>query len=159
MRVRAADAGWPLIRAARPADLPALEAMLRRTMPVDYAGIIPPAVMASRVDEMVAALKGRWPLVLTAVAGGRAAGVALVRDGMHLSLVWVDSSFRTQGVGSRLLDAVEDWTRSRGGTGMTLNVYRDNAAAVRFYERRGWAVAREYVGLVGRVMLVMAKEL
>ena len=157
MRNTAQEAGWPRIRDTRPADLPCLASIIRRTMPMDYAGIIPASVMASRVAEMIMAVKARWPLALTAEAGGEVAGVALVRDGMHLSLLWLDLRFRCQGVGARLLEAVEERVRSGGHGRMTLTVYRDNAAAVRFYDRRGWTVAREYVGRVDKVMLEMEK--
>lgn len=133
--------------------------MIRRTMPVDYAGLIPAGQMVPRVAEMVTALKGRWPLALTAQAGRDVAGVALIRDGNHLSLLWLDSCYRSQGMGTKLIEAVQERVADKGHETMTLNVYKDNERAVAFYARRGWDVQQEYVGQIGRPMLIMYKEL
>lgn len=150
---------WPLVRATRPKDIPKLAAIIRRTMPVDYAGLIPSAQMRMRVDEMVASLRGRWPLALTAQAGREVAGVALMRGGGHLSLLWLDTRFRGQGMGTRLIAEAEQRVAAQGHARMTLNVYKENARAVDFYGRRGWEVDKEYMGQIGRPMLIMYKEL
>lgn len=157
MRRPRANRDWPRIRATKPSDLPKLAAIIRRTMPLDYAGLIPPAAMPSRVEEMVQTLRGAWPLALTVEARIGVAGVALVRNRSHLSLLWLDLRFRNQGVGGRLLDEVEGRVRATGGERMTLSVYQGNVEAVRFYARRGWKVFREYTGQVGSMMLDMEK--
>lgn len=45
-----------------------------------------------------------------------------------------------RGVGSRLLDELEQRARSRGAASMMLEVRADNAAARRLYERTGYAL-------------------
>ena len=42
------------------------------------------------------------------------------------------------GVGTALLDAAAHWARERGATAMHLKVLESNAAAIGFYESRGW---------------------
>lgn len=50
---------------------------------------------------------------------------------------------QNQGVGARLLLAVEDLARANGLSEMSIQVYRQNAGAVRLYERHGyeWAAS------------------
>jgi GNAT superfamily N-acetyltransferase len=43
------------------------------------------------------------------------------------------------GVGTALLKYAEEWSRARGMTFLTLNVFDANARARRFYERAGFA--------------------
>jgi ribosomal protein S18 acetylase RimI-like enzyme len=52
--------------------------------------------------------------------------------------VIVDAAERRRGLGGRLLAAVERWACERGATRLQLLVDRENAPAVRFYERLGW---------------------
>jgi GNAT superfamily N-acetyltransferase len=58
----------------------------------------------------------------------------------------VRESARRQGVGSRLLMAVEEWARERGARFVLLDTGEDNAMAIAFYERRMgyWRRARRY---------------
>ena len=67
-------------------------------------------------------------LVSTA-EGGR---VGLVED------VIVDPRHRGTGVGTRLLDAVEAWSRNRGLKRLQLLADRENSSALDFYSRRCW---------------------
>src|SRR5262245_6609764 len=57
----------------------------------------------------------------------------------HLYAMWVDPSWRTRGIGSRLVDEVLAWARSWGSTWVILGVTESNAGAARFYERIGFA--------------------
>ena len=58
--------------------------------------------------------------------------------GEHLDMLFVAPGAQGSGAGSALLAAVEaDGVR-------TLECFRDNHAARRFYERRGWRLARAY---------------
>jgi ribosomal protein S18 acetylase RimI-like enzyme len=50
----------------------------------------------------------------------------------------VDVSYRSQGVGSRLMGEVESRLRSKGCIRCYLFVTRDNEDAMRYYEKRGW---------------------
>jgi len=62
-------------------------------------------------------------------------------------------------MGSRLIAEAEQRVAAQGHARMTLNVYKENARAVAFYTRRGWEVDKEYMGQIGRPMLIMYKEL
>ena len=50
----------------------------------------------------------------------------------------VDGSFRRQGIGSRLMEAVEARLRSKGCIRCYLMVTRDNEEAMQYYQRHGW---------------------
>ena len=56
----------------------------------------------------------------------------------HIGDIVVAPEARGQGVGTALLAAAEDWARARGHRLITLNVFLDNAAARRVYERAGY---------------------
>lgn len=148
----------PRIRKARPRDVPAIIEMVDRTMAGDYRGIVPDDEIAKWVGALSMALKGPWPLALVADYKGLVSGVALVRDGMHLSLLWTAEGCRGAGLGTALMDAVEHKVFSVGHPYMTLSVYRDNDRAVTFYQHRGWTVNSQYVGEVGAVVLEMRKK-
>lgn len=140
------------------ADAPGLEAMFRRTVPVVYAGIVGPDAVRALVEEASEALRGTWPLALVAEEGGRVAGVALVKDDNHLSMLWLDDWARGRGVGSGLLARAEEAVRAAGHPGMTLAVYAGNTRAVLFYKRRGWHVVSRAEGRYGADVLGMEKS-
>ncbi|HET9596473.1 MAG TPA: GNAT family N-acetyltransferase [Anaeromyxobacteraceae bacterium] len=85
--------------------------------------------------------------VLVAEAGGRAVGMATVQlvvstaEGAFSALVEdvvVEAAWRGRGAGQSLLSAAEAWARERGATRLQLLADRENAPALRFYERNGW---------------------
>lgn len=80
-------------------------------------------------------------LFLVAEAGDRIVGSVIGgfdgRRGMVYHLA-VDSAFRSQGVGSRLMDEVEDRLRAKGCLKSYLLVVVDNQDVEAFYEKRGW---------------------
>lgn len=55
----------------------------------------------------------------------------------------VDEARRGQGLGRGLLEALHDAARELGATSMTLNVFGDNATAIRLYESSGYAVTAQ----------------
>jgi GNAT superfamily N-acetyltransferase len=57
---------------------------------------------------------------------------------LHVSLVWVDERRRHQGLGSRLLDAIESAGIERGCTQAHLDTFSYQARP--FYERHGYRV-------------------
>ena len=59
----------------------------------------------------------------------------------------VDESFRGRGVGTAILNALEDWADKMGGTSMTLLADRENKPALKFYMAHGWNQTR-MLGLV-----------
>ncbi|MEE6210547.1 GNAT family N-acetyltransferase [Salarchaeum sp. III] len=56
--------------------------------------------------------------------------------------VYVDPDHRTQGIGSRLLDAAETALESRGADALAIAVMADNDRVRRLYESRGYAPHR-----------------
>ncbi len=66
----------------------------------------------------------------------------------HVSEIAVARS--GEGAGAILMDAVERWALERGYRIVTLNVVEENAAAQRFYARRGFGIGhRHYVKRIG----------
>lgn len=75
------------------------------------------------------------------------AGVAFAHDATdyftgeqhgHLSIISVAEQAEGRGVGRVLMQAVESWSRDRGHRFVTLNVFSENARAIRFYEQGGY---------------------
>jgi ribosomal protein S18 acetylase RimI-like enzyme len=65
----------------------------------------------------------------------------------YLYSLRVRKSWQNQGVGSRLMDVVEDDLRKIGFTRVTLNVARDNQGAIRLYSRLGYQIVAEEPGV------------
>lgn len=58
---------------------------------------------------------------------------------MHLDYLAVQASFRGQGIGGRLLEAVENWARDHGAELISTDTnFRSNFGAVEFYESHGY---------------------
>ena len=55
----------------------------------------------------------------------------------------VDAARRGHGLGRALLDALHDASRDLGATSIALNVFGDNATAIRLYETSGYAVTAQ----------------
>lgn len=71
------------------------------------------------------------------------------REHSYLGFMYVVPEHRGKGINKRIVTALEEWTQSRGVTEMQLEVYADNAVAIRAYEKSG------YTGLI----LQMRREL
>jgi GNAT superfamily N-acetyltransferase len=83
--------------------------------------------VAERAGTVVAMVTAQ--LVVSTAEGGVS---ALVED-----MVVVERE-RRRGVGRILLGAAEAWAAQRGATRLQLLADRENAPALRFYERMGW---------------------
>ena len=129
----------PTVRPARADDVVALAAVAEASYASGFAGILEPEVLASRDAATFAArfAESLDRLVLAEHGDGRALGFALVTAG-HLDMLFVDPAAQAGGVGSRLLAHVE------AAGACTLECFRDNTAARRFYERHGWRLERGY---------------
>nr|WP_256515198.1 GNAT family N-acetyltransferase [Alsobacter ponti] len=94
--------------------------------------------MASRDEAFFAQrFAGELASLRVAEEGGRTIGFSKVTD-THLDMLFVDPAAQGTGGGGALLAEAE----ARGVR--TLECFRDNAAARRFYERHGWRLARAY---------------
>jgi GNAT superfamily N-acetyltransferase len=93
--------------------------------------------------------------MLIAELDGQPVGVAYLvtlvdyfnlRKHAHLSVLAVAREAEGKGVGSTLLDACEQWARSRGSDRLTLSALVTNARARALYERKGFG--GEYIRYV-----------
>jgi putative acetyltransferase len=95
-------------------------------------------VLATRdADFFAERFSASWERMLVALAGEEAIGFLLMTDG-HIDMLFMDPDATGQGAGALLLAKAE----ALGAT--SLECFRDNLGARRFYERHGWRVAREY---------------
>jgi putative acetyltransferase len=111
-----------------------------------FAAILDVAELARRNPEsFVVRFETRLDSLRAAETGGRVAGFALA-SGRHLDMLFVDPAAQGGGIGAALLDdAVAHGVCS-------LECFRANAPARRFYDRRGWVVTRGYARLfAGRI--------
>lgn len=128
------------VRAARPADAPALAAL---------AGQLGYPVSADELAERLPGLASSGDALLL-VADGPDAGAALgwihveLKRGLLAPLtaqvmgLVVDEGRRSQGIGARLLQAGESWARERGCHAILVGTRVTRERAHRFYRRAGY---------------------
>ncbi len=56
----------------------------------------------------------------------------------YLGFMYVKPEYRGKGVNQKVLDALLNWAKERGLTEVRLEVYSENSAAVRAYEKAGF---------------------
>jgi len=85
----------------------------------------------------------------------------LVDDAFYLQAIAVDKELRGKGVGSTLIDSIEERARSVGSTRLSLDVSAKNEGARRLYERRGMTVESGWPNLMfmPRLLVRMTKLL
>ena len=152
-----------VIRPPQPADAEGL-ARAARDLARQYAEREPERFQLPDAEAQAAALR-RWleaPVPETAVwlvaeADGEAVGDAYAelhdpvedadvqpqrdvgRKRAYLDYLAVQEAHRGQGIGSRLLEAVEEWARNEGAELISTDTnLRSNLGAVEFYERHGY---------------------
>ena len=119
-----------MIRAAGPRDVDTLESIERASFGAD----------AWSVGQLRSELQDDR-IVLVHVDEFGVQGYASIRlfvPEAELMRIGVGMGSRRQGVGSRLLDAVEDAARARGADRMLLEVASDNEPALALYRRAGY---------------------
>lgn len=121
-----------------PADLPAATAVASASYRAAFAPILEADELARRTPEsFVARFTESLARLRVAEAGGRVVGFSLV-TGTHLDMLFIDPAVQGTGAGRALLaEAV-----ARGVC--SLECFRANGPARRFYERAGWVVTRGY---------------
>ena len=86
-----------------------------------------------------------------------------IPDGdFYLQAIATDKELRGQGVGSALIDAIEERAVASGSARLSLHVSAKNEGARRLYERRGMAVESQWpkrLYIPGLRLLLMAKTL
>ena len=126
-----------IVRPATEADIPAMARVAERSYRAAFADILEPEVLATR-DAAFFAARFRDSLDRMHVAvAEEVVGFTLVTEG-HIDMIFVDPETAGSGAGTALLAQAEaEGARS-------LECFRDNHQARRFYERRGWHLTREY---------------
>ncbi len=89
-------------------------------------------ILVAQVEEKVVGMASMQCLISTAQGGP----AGLVED------VVVDGEWRGQGLGRRLLQALEDHARSVGLTRLQLLADRQNQPALDFYEKQAWTLTQ-----------------
>jgi GNAT superfamily N-acetyltransferase len=61
------------------------------------------------------------------------------RQHAYLGFMYVDPAYRGKGINKMIVDALEQWSLSKGITEMRLDVYSGNSSAIQAYEKTGFA--------------------
>ena len=127
-----------IVRPAGADDVPALAAIAERSYRAAFVGILEADVLASRDEAFFAErFASSWEQMLVACSGEVLVGFLLMTDG-YIDMLFMDPAASGRGGGALLLKEAE----RRGAR--SLESFRDNHAARRFYERHGWQVDGEY---------------
>ncbi len=127
-----------------------IEAIIRLPEAHEYDSVR--AVVQTVVDEIYGGLwappplpvdEANWHLAWVAVVDTKIVGMVLTHE-EWISDLWVLRESRGCGIGRRLLTQGEAEVVGRGHRVLRLRVLQSNAAAVEFYQRQGWRVAREF---------------
>jgi GNAT superfamily N-acetyltransferase len=127
-----------------------IDTLIRRPQPEERDSVR--AVVQTVVDEIYGGLWAPLPLPVeeenwhsswVAVREAKIIGVART-SGEWLDDLWVLRESRGYGVGQRLLAQAEAEIIARGHETQRLRVVQSNAAAIEFYRRRSWRIARAF---------------
>jgi len=133
------------VRPATVEDVPVIERIARESWHATYDEILGPDAVDAKLDEWydpedlresVAAEEGVF-----VVAGADPVGFAQAvpgEDAWHLARIYVDPEQWGEGVGTAMLERVEDELRAAGVEGYRLAVLAENTVGVGFYESRGF---------------------
>jgi ribosomal protein S18 acetylase RimI-like enzyme len=127
-----------------------IEAVIRRPQPHEHDAVR--VVVQTVVDETYGGLwappplpvgEESWGLSWVAVVDANIVGMVLTHE-EWISDLWVIRQHRGCGIGRRLLAHGEAEIVKRGCRTLRLRVLQSNRAAIDFYNRQGWRVAREF---------------
>jgi ribosomal protein S18 acetylase RimI-like enzyme len=143
----------PAVRPATPADVPALSALAKRT----WADAFGHSVSAADVAAELASSRSeaffhaalQTDVILVAEAGGELvgyvelggvdiAGVDAGPEDVAVRRLYVDGPWQGRGMGRRLLEAVLAHLRAARAPRVYVQVWEENRAALRLYERAGF---------------------
>lgn len=126
------------VRRAGAEDIPALATIAERSYRAAFRSILEEAVLAQRDAAFFATrFASSWESMVVALSGEAPVGFLLITDG-HIDMLFMDPEARGRGAGALLLRRAEVLGAN------SLECFRDNHPARRFYERHGWRLDREY---------------
>lgn len=126
------------VREARVEDIAALAQIAEASYRAAFKNILEEEVLAGRDAAFFESrFATSWGRMLVALSGESLIGFLLMTEG-HIDMLFMDPAASGQGAGALLLRYAEE----RGAR--SLECFRDNHGARRFYERNGWRLAREY---------------
>ena len=111
----------------------------------------------------VAAGRQAWRLRVTGIIAAPLLRIleTIANDDFYIVTMIVEKDVRGAGLGSRLLDHMENRARSSGSMRIALDVAKNNGGARSLYAHRGWTVASKWPSfpLLPTVFLRMTKPL
>jgi len=128
-----------------------MDVLIRRPLPEEHDTVR--ALVQTVVDEIYAGLwappplpvdEENWHSFWVAVWDAKIIGVVRT-SGEWLDDLWVLRESRGNGVGQRLLAQAEAEVIARGFETLHLRVVQSNEAAIEFYRRHGWRIARSFL--------------
>ena len=123
------------LRVAEASADPASEAALVDLWVASWREAMPSIDFEARRSFCAVALRAPGHRLFVARSNGDPQGFATL-EGDHLHQLVVATSAKGRGIAAALLDAV----KAQASSGLSLDVNQDNARAVRFYEREGFAI-------------------
>lgn len=155
------------LRAATVDDTALIASMHTRSWASAYRGILPDTYLdrdlqGERVAHWNTRMKdvaARAASVFIAEHEGEPVGFICLVEPDETGSVLVDNlhampGHRGLGTGTVMLDEAARWARSRGARQLYLSVLEQNAAAIGFYESRGWTCAEREADHVGGIDVV-----
>lgn len=141
----------PFVRQAAETDLVAIGRL--RTMVCDEYSLLLPQIFVSGLDLTPSFDEAQNGLWCVAESSGQIVGFAFgliqltppfpvfrSRTMFALQEIGVDPAFRSQGIGTSLLDFCAAWAQEREAEEIQLNVYSASPRAVAFYRRHGFEI-------------------
>lgn len=123
------------IRRPQPQELTSVRAVVQTVVDEVYGGVWAPPPLPVNEEG--------WELSWIAVVDGNIVGVVLT-SAEWLDDLWVLRESRGRGIGKQLLVQGEAEIVARGYKTLRLRVVQSNAAAIGFYQRLGWKIARAF---------------
>ena len=133
---------------ATPSDIPALVELLAELFSIEAdfkpdteRQVLGLTLLLSNVEQAVI------KVARDAEKGGAVVGMVsaqlVISTAQGTPSAWLEDmvvsrAYRSGGVGRRLLDAVQEWAKSRGATRAQLLVDTENLPAVGYYQHLGW---------------------
>lgn len=158
------------IRPAEQADIEAIQSIARQSWHTAYDDILGAETVNSVVDEwyeppkLETAIRDEAVFVAesSSIDGFAHVGPGDGSDTMELRRIYVHPERWGEGLGSQLLERVEEWCRTAGRRRLRLAVLADNDVGIEFYERNGFTAREHREGEIAGVPvedIVYVKEL